>query len=58
MAQAHVVDCTFFCSRWSRWICCGTREMHTLGELQPLVADESSTCTAESRGYRCAMWPC
>ena len=37
-AQTRAVDCTFFCSRWTRWICCASRpRTPRIGERQPLV---------------------
>uniref|UniRef100_A0A7S4EWY6 Menorin-like domain-containing protein n=1 Tax=Chrysotila carterae TaxID=13221 RepID=A0A7S4EWY6_CHRCT len=37
-AQSHVVDMSFFCSRWVRWVCCVNRPHRPQsGECQPLV---------------------
>jgi hypothetical protein len=49
-AQAHAVDCTFFCSRWSRWLCCGSRvaQLQQTGERQGLL-DVAGVSTCDGR---------
>uniref|UniRef100_A0A7S2NJM5 Menorin-like domain-containing protein n=1 Tax=Haptolina brevifila TaxID=156173 RepID=A0A7S2NJM5_9EUKA len=37
---ASVVDCTFFWSRWSRWLCCATTSTPYLAMIPPSMAGE------------------
>jgi hypothetical protein len=50
--SAHAIDCTFWWSRWSRWLCCpatlaacpggaSASANGTHGERQPLVIDNA-----------------